>query len=247
MTEQGTVSEENRNLGAEVVWAATDTADAGDEPEAEAEAVSPEEDGPDSRDAELRALNRELGRLGQRLDDLAASGSVARPGPAARLVGALRGLSRLWQARIKPDDDEKPVGDAPDSPFSRGPLVPFAGEDIPRATIAVTAFGLAREDLSKVLDTVEAYGRKRQITPVLLTDSDCFELFRQRRMVFEYLPPGALRDRLAPDMQWPLYFKRRLSLFRRKWRPAGIISFGKPPPVEDTEALLTASSRAPSD
>ena len=116
----------------------------------------------------------------------------------------------------------------------RGPLVPFDQQNGGRRIVAFTVFGLPRERLEKVLDTVEKYCRKRDTVPVILTDSDCFDVFRARNLAFEYLPPPETRERFAPDLQWQLYFQRRLTVFRSKWRPAGIVSFGtKVPGMED--------------
>lgn len=240
------------NQGAPVAWAgpAEDVAgipaapeEIGAEPEPTREELKGEisllKDGLAGRNADVRYLNRDLGRLEYRLSELERT---PRPlyGMKERLSGALHRLAGLWRLKV---ESEKPKETADGNGAlipARDPIVPFVEEDGPRRIIAVTAFGLERAALLKVLDTVEAYCRKRDTTPVLLTDSDCFELFRERRMVFEYLPPGAQREAFAADLQWPLYFRRRLFLFRRKWRPAGIIAFGSPPPVADLEKLLTS-------
>ena len=103
-------------------------------------------------------------------------------------------------------------------------------------------FGLPRERLEKVLDTVEKYCRKRDTVPVILTDSDCFDVFRERNLAFEYLPPPETRERFAPDLQWRLYFQRRLTVFRSKWRPAGIVSFGTGAPIEGVEVLAVTDA-----
>ena len=108
--------------------------------------------------------------------------------------------------------------------------------------LAFTVFGLPRERLEKVLDTVERYCRKRDTVPVILTDSDCFAVFRARNLAFEYLLPPDTRKHFAPNLQWPLYFQRRLTVFRSKWRPAGIVAFGTKVPIEGMEGLAVSNS-----
>ena len=105
-------------------------------------------------------------------------------------------------------------------------LQPFIKDGHAQPLIAAILLGLGRDELPVVLGLIERYCRDRQLTPVLLTDHDGLELFRSRRMLFEYLPAAALRDRVAPAMEWDLYLQRRLALIRRKWQPARIIAFG---------------------
>jgi GR25 family glycosyltransferase involved in LPS biosynthesis len=94
-----------------------------------------------------------------------------------------------------------------------------------RAVIAVVV-GLEPDALSRVLDLLSASSTRQDVEPVLLTDCDAFELFRDRGLVFEYLPGPAQRQRFAADLDWDLYLLRRLALIRRKWQPVRIITFG---------------------
>jgi GR25 family glycosyltransferase involved in LPS biosynthesis len=110
------------------------------------------------------------------------------------------------------------------------------------AIIAVV-IGLERDPLIRVLDLLRAERTRSDFEPILLTDCSAFELFRDRRLVFEYLQAPALRQRLAPGLDWELYLLRRLALLRRKWQPVRIVGFGtsaaqlvamwKDSPVED--------------
>jgi hypothetical protein len=95
-----------------------------------------------------------------------------------------------------------------------------------RAVIAVVV-GLEPDALGRVLDLLSASTARQDVEPVLLTDCDAFELFRDRGLVFEYLPGPAQRQRFAPELDWDLYLLRRLALIRRKWQPVKIITFGR--------------------
>ncbi|MGH6901847.1 MAG: hypothetical protein ACREIR_03825, partial [Geminicoccaceae bacterium] len=59
------------------------------------------------------------------------------------------------------------------------------------------------------------------------TDNDAFQLFRGRRVLFEFLPPPSDRERLAPELDWRLFTLRRLALIRRKWQPVRVVAFGR--------------------
>ena len=160
------------------------------------------------------------------------------PVPPANLWTWLRrlsdGIGRILGNVAKAEGETKSQTVFWDELRRRRPLVPFEEQNGGKRIVGFTVFGLPRERLEKVLDTVEKYCRKRDTVPVILTDSDCFDVFRARNLAFEYLPPPETRQRFAPDLQWPLYFQRRLTVFRSKWRPAGIVSFGtKVPGMED--------------
>lgn len=201
----------------------------------------------DSESDRNAGLNRELGALNQRLATLEGNAGGGRA--PSRLGSAFSRLRSLF-AKRKGDEDAPPAEPVWDELRRRGPLVPYAETNAGKRIIAVTAFGLSPERLASVLDTVEAYCRKRDTVPVFLTDSDRFELFRERRLAFEYLPPADARARFAPEMQWALYFQRRLSVFRAKWRPAGIISFGTRAPIAELDRILTEpddGDRTPDD
>ena len=144
-------------------------------------------------------------------------------------------------------------------PWPSGPLAPLQAfpKQRPQArTIAAVIVGLERAEIAPIVDTVDAMGARLNMVPVLITDTDAFELFRNREAVAEYLPP-AEQQRLAPELDWDLYRLRRLALLRRKWNPVRIIAFGtsasallrawRSSPFEDAgiEAAISAQGRAP--
>ena len=186
------------------------------------------------RDDTIGRLNRELGGMERRSQDRETAEPVPPAGSRAWLGRLGDGIGRVFGRDGKADGETISQTVFWDELRRRGPLVPFDQQNGGRRIVAFTVFGLPRERLAKVLDTVEKYCRKRDTVPVILTDSDCFDVFRARNLAFEYLPPPETRERFAPDLQWPLYFQRRLTVFRSKWRPAGIVSFGtKVPGMED--------------
>ena len=87
-------------------------------------------------------------------------------------------------------------------------------------------FGLSEAEIEKVLVAISAYCAERDLAPLLLTDNDAFQVFRGRRVLFEYVPARSDQERLAPELDWRLYTLRRLALIRRKWQPIRVVAFG---------------------
>lgn len=188
------------------------------------------------KNPELEAIDRRLTDLDKRLAGLTESPRpTSKAGDKGWTAGLAETLKRLGRrVRGRGEALEAPARTTPAAP-SEPPLVPFHKEIGDKAVLGITAFGLSDEQLVKVLDTVEADCARRGAVPVFLTDNDSFELFRARGMVFEYLPPPELREKFAPDLPWTLYLQRRYALFQRKWRPSGIISFGRRLPADGEE------------
>lgn len=108
-----------------------------------------------------------------------------------------------------------------------GALVAFAQEGRQQPVMAVVVHGLAPGERENVLDLVTRQGSALGLLPLVLTDDDDFAPLRSRSLIFEYLPPPAVRERFAPGLEWELYLQRRLALIRRKWRPVRVIAFGR--------------------
>jgi hypothetical protein len=171
----------------------------------------------------MQQLSRELGAAGLRKPGAVAACSR----PLWQTFGdQLRaGLARLWLKQGKP----KPTSSSVAAPAGNrsGPLVPFAQKGKARRVMAVVALGLEPDQRGSVLDVVARYGTEGDVVPLVLTDDDDFAPLRSRSMLFEYFPPPADRERLAPALEWELYLLRRLALIRRKWRPVRVIAFGR--------------------
>ena len=174
------------------------------------------------RDDELQRLNREFGALTAR----AVPEQVRSPALFAT-VGKL--LVRLQHAckMSRPTMPAAPRSHKPDAWGNETRLVPWVKERPPKDVLAVVVFGLSEAEIERVLEVVERYCAEHEAAPLLLTDNDSFQLFRNRRVVFEFLPPRSEQQRLAPELDWPLFILRRLALIRRKWRPVRVVPFGR--------------------
>jgi hypothetical protein len=173
------------------------------------------------RDAELQRLNRELGALAER-----AAPAVRDSRPLLAAARAL--LERVWPARAAPVRSRlvSAPPEATQQASERG-LVPWIKNGPPKAVLGVVVLGLSEPEIENVLGIVERHCAERNLAPLLLTDNDAFQLFRGRRVLFEFLPPRSEQERLAPDLDWQLFTLRRLALIRRKWRPVRVIAFGR--------------------
>jgi TolA-binding protein len=173
------------------------------------------------RDAELQRLNRELGAL-------TAGARPATDGSPGLLKAARAVLDRVRSAREapRPTGSREAQPSTPQQASPAGALVPWVQNGPPKAVLAVMAFGLSQAEIAQVLAAIEATCAERDLAPLLLTDNDAFQVFRGRRVLFEYLPPSADQERLAPELDWRLYTLRRLALIRRKWQPVRVVAFG---------------------
>jgi hypothetical protein len=174
------------------------------------------------RDGDLQRLNRELGAL------------TARAAPAVRGSPALVAAARALLGKIRPARKAparaRPTGTQPETmqrTSAERALVPWVKDGPPKAVLGVVVFGLSEAEILSVLGVVERYCAERDLAPLLLTDSDAFQLFRGRRVLFEFLPAPSDRERLAPELDWRLFTLRRLALIRRKWQPVRVVAFGR--------------------
>jgi len=174
------------------------------------------------RDAELSRLNRQIGALEARAER-AAGHSPARFAAARRLLERLQRAGRPGRS----DGPPRPRSPEPEARAGERRLVPWSKERPPRDVLAVVLFGLTEAEIGRVLSMVERSCAEHEIALLLLIDNDAFELFRGRRVLFEFLPARSEQERFAPDLDWRLYTLRRLALIRRKWRPSRVVAFGR--------------------
>jgi hypothetical protein len=174
------------------------------------------------RDAELQRLNRELGALTERA-------APAVRGSPTFLAAASAMLGKFRHPRKAPGHSKPP--NAPSAAVERSstrrPLLPWVKDGSPKAVLGVVVFGLSEAEIESVLGIVERHCTERDLAPLLLTDNDAFQLFRGRRVLFEFLPARAEQERFAADLDWRLFTLRRLALIRRKWQPVRVIAFGR--------------------
>ena len=173
-----------------------------------------------ARDQEMLRLSREIGAL------------TARAAPAARRSPALLGAAKAMLERLR-DSRKAPLPGKPErarpttEPSAERPLLPWLESRPPTGVLAVVVFGLSEAEIESVLGIVERRCAERDLAPLLLTDNDTFELFRGRRVLFEFLPARAEQERFAADLDWQLFTLRRLALIRRKWQPVQVVAFGR--------------------
>jgi len=175
-----------------------------------------------ARDAEMLRLTRELGALAER-----AVPAVPRSSALLAATNAMLDRFRRFRNAPTPPTPARAAPAATERPAERPLLLPSVQEGPPKAVLGVLVFGLSEEEIEGVLAIVERHCAERDLAPLLLTDNDAFQLFRGRRVLFEFLPARAEQERLAPDLDWQLFTLRRLALIRRKWQPVRVIAFGR--------------------
>jgi hypothetical protein len=174
-----------------------------------------------ARDAEVLRLTRELGALTERA-------APAARGTPSFLAAASALLDKVRQIRKAPVPSRPPnASPAIEGPSAGRPLQPWVKDGPPKPVLGVVVFGLSEAEIESVLGIVERHCTERGLVPLLLTDNDAFQLFRGRRVLFEFLPARAEQERFAPELDWRLFTLRRLALIRRKWQPARVIAFGR--------------------
>ena len=187
----------------------------------------------DKRDEQIQHLNRHLGARRFPVEDDPAE--APQPSSFRELLPALArkllakgraATSRLAEQSSAPASEERP-NQTETQVFNRPPLVVDYKKAEPRAVLAVVLIGLDDSEILNLLPVIERDCLKSDMMPLVLTDNDAFELLRERKMVFEYLPPADDRQRFSRQLSWDLYLQRRLSIIRRKWQPSRVIAMGE--------------------
>lgn len=182
----------------------------------------------EKRDEQIERLSRELGGYTSVRRGVAVtshfSGSVM-----AKFVALMKRIGTSVAERHLSTEElpsgqqglEEQAGD------TTGPLKSRRlGSGVEKVVVALM-FGLDRDAVKKLLPLVQRDCASRGLTPLYLVDTDAFELFRERGLIFEYLPPADDQTGFDASLQWDLYVQRRLALIRKKWSPSRIISFGE--------------------
>ncbi len=154
--------------------------------------------------------------------------------PFRRLQALLRDKQAAPVARESNDPQRgtsptatlRPPPDVQGPSLREPPLVPFDGERPGTRVVLVLAIDVVREQLPGLLDMIDKTSRDDGVIPIVVTDCEEFVMFRERGLIFEYLPDEEQQRVHAPELAWRLYELRRLALLRRKWQPANTIAFG---------------------
>ncbi|MGH1481239.1 MAG: hypothetical protein ACRBM6_21315 [Geminicoccales bacterium] len=184
----------------------------------------------DKRDAQIQALNRELGpryadssqrELREAVPSVPRQDGTSLISRVASLAGRFADLWPTTAFAGKQQEAEPPVA------FRRPPLIANFKDSSPKAVLAVIMFGLDQAEMKSMLPVIERDGQASGMMPLVLTDNDAFELLRDEGMIFEYLPSAEDRERFSKQLSWDLYLQRRLAIIRQKWQPARVIALGQ--------------------
>lgn len=106
-----------------------------------------------------------------------------------------------------------------------------------RPVVVVTVLGLDGESLETVAGLVERQCAERHMQAVCITDQNDFGPFRRRGLIVDQVVDAERRATDAPELPWRLYRHAQFVLLGKRWRPATVISFGRPPDPDCLEAL----------
>lgn len=168
-------------------------------------------------------LQQIAGQLAQLRQELAAAREMGDRADGRWFPGLFRRANSAPPAAA----DNAPAAPAAIA-YSNGglaPLRPHANPQ-PEKVVAVATLGIGVDELARIAGMVGGQMAGGRLLPIVLTDSDRLEIFRQHRLPLEYFPPAALRRRFAPERNWDLYIRRRVEIICRKWRPGAMIVFG---------------------
>jgi len=102
-------------------------------------------------------------------------------------------------------------------------IVKDRDQTLPR-TMFLT-LGLSASDLERLLGKVhQVQSTARRFTPVFVTDSDGFHLFRSYRFLFEYIPPEREWTRLDLNETWSEFSDKRVKSAIQAYRPRQVIT-----------------------
>jgi hypothetical protein len=94
------------------------------------------------------------------------------------------------------------------------------------SVVMITIIGVNEAQIDEIIDVTQAkFGRGNRL--VYLTDSLDFMKFRNRGVIFEYVP-SSLEQRLhSATMPWPSYLEEHWLLLLAKWKPLHILTYGQ--------------------
>ncbi|MGI9508024.1 MAG: hypothetical protein ACR2QJ_01585 [Geminicoccaceae bacterium] len=184
----------------------------------------------DKRDEQLQRVNRELGG-----HTPVRQTAVEKDGKArtyldygiifvSRLTDRVSGYISHWR---RANGEATAVSQLDKvSGHSSNALIVCRGDDVRQMIIVVLLLGMDKLEIQRLSQIVEHDCASKGMMPLFVVDTDAFELLRQHRLIFEYLPPAGDRERFDSSLNWNLYIQRRLALIRRKWDPVRIVAFG---------------------
>lgn len=185
----------------------------------------------EKRDGQIERLSRELGRYQAspgRPSGAAVEASRLRPPFTAQFSAMVHGLRAMVVRQPEPMVGAAPEIDARQSGKGEGLYsTSLRGGGMGQRVVGVLLFGLSQDQIQHLLPMIERDCSSKEMKPLCLVDVDAFELFRERNLLFEYLPPVDERCRFDASLHWDLYLQRRLAIIRKKWEPIRIVAFGQ--------------------
>jgi hypothetical protein len=167
----------------------------------------------------LRMVLREIGRAARRIEifDVVGGQNGESTAPPA---GATAPDPTIWPRERKPGKTLRPTPG----------LANLTMNDATIPVIGISVCGFEPMQLKQIVAMIaEKQLADQDFIPVFLTDSLHAEIFREHRYAFEHLPMAQPKRRLKGARSWEEYAAARLSMVKRKYGLARILTFGKTP------------------
>ena len=142
-------------------------------------------------------------------------------------------LERM-KALLKPamTENEDRTAQTADGPPPGGNVLPardMVPLDEPQSpqVILISVIGLSAAERDHMLDWMIEDCQTSGKVPVFVTDDLDLHPWLTRELMVEHLPSMERQGKIAPDLDWDLYLKRRLDFLRRKWRVDRVVDLGQ--------------------
>jgi hypothetical protein len=95
------------------------------------------------------------------------------------------------------------------------------------AVMLISIIGLGEAERDNMLDWMVEDCAASGKVPVFIVDDLDLAPWLSRELVVEHLPSMKRQRKVAPDLDWDLYLKRRLDFLKRKWSVEHIVDLGR--------------------
>jgi hypothetical protein len=151
-----------------------------------------------------------MGSLGLRTIGKAILENFASP---RRALGQIRSLRT---AAVKPESTKRNVNAA-----SNKEKATFRGHP----TVLVLLWAAEAEAIEGAIEQIEKLiWMGCDFDPIFVTDSELFNLFRKRKVAFEYIPSQEAWLTSNDAEAWPLFLQRRMETLLEMYKPSSIIT-----------------------
>lgn len=139
-------------------------------------------------------------------------------GAKRMLSGFTRILKALWLSGKPSSTSEPPM------PLSNDETI--SPKTSQTNIVLISVIGMENAARDQMLDWMVEDCKASGKIPVFITDDLDLTPWIERQLLIEHLPSLAQQTNLAPDLDWDLYVKRRLSQIKRKWQTGDITDLG---------------------